>query len=264
MEDKSGPFDKTYAEAFKDGQVVSAYRHRPPYPAQVFTILAELISEEPRVVLDVGAGSGDLARHLVERVERLDAVDPSARMIAAGRRLPGGQHPHLHWIQGLVEDVALNPPYALITAGSSIHWTDWPRAFPRFRQLLTPGGVLALVYRNILAMPWSAEFQQIRARYSTRTGGSANAVLELEKRGWFRRQGERKSQPALFMQSIDDFIAGLHSRSHLTRERLGEQRADEFDQQVRRLLLSHHSDGWLPLQVIGTVTWGQPQATPSV
>lgn len=30
--------------------------------------------------------------------------------------------------------------------------------------------------------------------------------------------------------------------------------------QVRRLLLSFHSDGCLPFQVVGTVTWGQPEA----
>ncbi|HVU70051.1 MAG TPA: class I SAM-dependent methyltransferase [Ktedonobacteraceae bacterium] len=259
MEDKPAQFDRSYAEAFKDRQVVSAYRHRPPYPAEVFTILDELITEEPRAVLDVGAGSGDLARQLVERVERIDAVDPSAQMIARGQQLPAGQHPHLHWIHGAVEEVPLAPPYALIMAGSSIHWTDWPRAFPRFRQLLTPAGVLALVHRNTLLMPWSIEFSELRAQYSARVGqGSANAVVELERRGWFRRQGEKKSAPVLFMQTIDDFIVGLHSRSHLARERLGEQRAAEFDEQVRRLLLSYHSDGWLPLQVVGTVTWGQP------
>jgi len=51
-----------YADTFKDRRVVDAYRHRPPYPDEVFAILASLLTDEPRAVLDVGAGSDDLAR----------------------------------------------------------------------------------------------------------------------------------------------------------------------------------------------------------
>src|SRR5271169_5897777 len=107
MQPKPEHFSDSYAEAFKDRQVVEVYRHRPPYPDEVFDILAGLITTEPRVVLDVGAGPGDIARHLVEIAERVDAVDPSQPMIEQGRRLPNGDHPHLQWISGKVEEVLL-------------------------------------------------------------------------------------------------------------------------------------------------------------
>ncbi len=55
--------------------MVEAYRYRPPYPAEVFDILAGLVHGESRRVLDVGCGTGYIARNFVERVERLDAVD---------------------------------------------------------------------------------------------------------------------------------------------------------------------------------------------
>src|SRR5207248_8537433 len=144
-----------------------AYRHRPPYPDEVFEILASLITDEPRTVLDVGAGSGDIARRLVDFVERVDAVDFSQNMIERGKQLPNGDYPHLHWIYGKVEEVALSPPYALITAGSSIHWMEWERAFPRFRSMLTPYGYLALVYRRTLSMPWDADLRKLRAQFLT-------------------------------------------------------------------------------------------------
>ena len=131
-----------YAETFKDRRVVDAYRHRPPYPDEVFAILASLLTDEPRTVLDVGAGSGDLARRLVEVARRVDAVDFSESMIERGKQLPNGDHPHLRWIDGKVEEAPLSPPYALITAGSSIHWLQWERAFPLFRSVLTRMGIL--------------------------------------------------------------------------------------------------------------------------
>ena len=117
MQSKPERFGTEYAEAFKDQRVVDLYRYRPPYPAEVFDILAALIADEPRSVLDVGAGSGDIARHLVDFVERVDAVDFSLSMIEHGKLLTNGDHPHLHWIYGKVEEVPLSPPYALITAG---------------------------------------------------------------------------------------------------------------------------------------------------
>ena len=89
-----------YAAQFADRSVVAAYRHRPPYPAEVFEVLAGLIAATPyttRAVLDAGCGTGDVARNLVSRVDRLDAVDPSAAMLEAGRPLPGrrgGRGPH--------------------------------------------------------------------------------------------------------------------------------------------------------------------------
>ncbi len=243
MQPKPESFSTSYAESFKDQQVVDACRSRPPYPDEVFAILAGLITDELCSVLDVGAGSGDLARRLVEFAQRVDAVDFSAHMVARGTQMPNGDHSHLQWICGRVEEVPLFPPYALITAGSSIHWLEWEVAFPRFRSILTPHGVLALIYRRTLPMPWDENPRTLRAQFSTRRDQSRpHAVEELEARGLFQRYGEQETAPVPFVQSIDDFIEGLHSRSHYARERMGQQRAADFDQQVKALLLQYHQD----------------------
>jgi len=260
MQPKPENFGTYYAEAFQDKHVVDAYRFRPPYPQEIFAILASLISDEPRTVLDVGSGSGDIARPLVELVERVDAVDFSQRMIDAGKQLPNGNHRQLHWIYGKVEEVPLAPPYALITAGSSIHWPVWEVAFPRFHTMLTPHGSLALIYRRTLPMPWDTEIRKLFAQFLDRPGHrGSNAIQELETRGFFHRQGEKETAPIPFVQSLDDYIEGLHSRSSFSRERMGEQKAADLDRHVRTLLLQFHPDGILPLQVVASVTWGTPE-----
>jgi 2-polyprenyl-3-methyl-5-hydroxy-6-metoxy-1,4-benzoquinol methylase len=113
------------ARAFQDRSVAAAYRLRPPYPPETFEVLAGLLADGPRVALDVGCGDGAIARPLAPLVDRVDAVDASAAMIEAGKGLPGGGHPRLRWIIGRAEDAPLRPPYALVTAGSSLHWMDW-------------------------------------------------------------------------------------------------------------------------------------------
>ena len=84
------------AATFQHEAVAEAYQHRPPYPEEVFDRLEALIADEPRRVLDIGAGEGAIARPLAPRVERVDAIDISQAMVDAGRQRPGGdqaEHP---------------------------------------------------------------------------------------------------------------------------------------------------------------------------
>lgn len=55
-----------YASVFRDSSVVRAYHHRPPYQLEAIEYLAGLVGDTPRAVLDVGCGTGDIARPLGE------------------------------------------------------------------------------------------------------------------------------------------------------------------------------------------------------
>jgi trans-aconitate methyltransferase len=158
-EAKPAPWTAEHAAVFQGQSVVDRYHLRPPYPQAVIDTLAALVVGSPRAVLDVGTGTGELVRRLVASVDRVDAVDLSAAMIARGRTLPGGDHPRLRWILGAIEDVPLDPPYALIMGGSSLHWPDWDVAFPRFATLLSPRGMLAIVHRHVVHAPWREELR---------------------------------------------------------------------------------------------------------
>lgn len=57
-------YSQEYASAFGEASVVDAYAFRPPYPPQVFDVLARLLPAHPQRILDVGCGTGALARHL--------------------------------------------------------------------------------------------------------------------------------------------------------------------------------------------------------
>ncbi len=69
------------AGRFQDQSVVDRYHLRPTYPLELFAILNELIVDEPRTVLDIGCGTGNIARPLADYVERIDAVDLSLPML---------------------------------------------------------------------------------------------------------------------------------------------------------------------------------------
>lgn len=90
---------------FADPSVVAVYHLRPPYPPQVIDQLLSLrVDAGP--VLDAGTGTGDIARALAQHGVRVDALDPSAAMLARGRQLLGGDNPLLTWIQGTAETIS--------------------------------------------------------------------------------------------------------------------------------------------------------------
>ncbi|HET9979541.1 MAG TPA: methyltransferase domain-containing protein, partial [Ktedonobacterales bacterium] len=132
MKPKPTFLGQQFASAFQEESVAEAYQQRPPYPDAVFDILTRLIVDQPSRVLDAGCGTGFIARRLVGRADHIDAVDISPAMVERGKHLPGGDSPSLEWIVGAAEDARLNPPYALITAGDSLHWMEWAVVLPRF------------------------------------------------------------------------------------------------------------------------------------
>jgi trans-aconitate methyltransferase len=245
--------------AFQDQSVVNRYHLRPPYPQAVVDTLVELIADTPRAVLDVGTGTGELARRLVGSAERVDAVDLSAAMIARARTLPHGDHPRLRWRLGAAEDVPLDPPYALIMGGSSLHWLDWDAAFPRFAALLSPGGVVAIVHRRLVQPPWQEELQALRRRSAQEDAqGRPDLVAELERRGLFRETGRREVGPVPFAQSVADYVASLHSYSSLSLDRMPPAESAAFDQQLSAVVRPWSRDGMLQLETMGSVVWGRP------
>jgi SAM-dependent methyltransferase len=221
--------------------------------------LTSLITGEPRHVLDAGCGTGYLARPLAPLVDRVDAVDFSAPMIAQGQRLPGGDSPRLTWIHGPIEEVALAPPYALIMAGESLHWMEWEGVLPRFRQVLLPGAYLAIVSQHYAPFPWDAELAAIISRYSTnRDYAPYDLIDELKKRGLFATHGERETAPVLFQQPIAAYVESFHARNGFSLARMEPEEAAVFDRTVTDLVGSHCPNGIVEVQVSGHVVWGEP------
>jgi SAM-dependent methyltransferase len=256
-----------HGAAFADQGVAEAYPHRPPYPVEAIQLLVDLVGAGPRTVLDAGCGTGDLGRRLAPYLERVDAVDPSEAMLAKGRQLPGGDHPHLRWQRAAAETAVLAPPYALVTAGESLHWMDWPVVLPRFARALTAGGVLAVVERDWDGPPaLAARLRPIFARYSTvRDFRPLDVVTEIERRGLFVRVGERRCGPQAWRPTVEEYLECRHSQRGFSRALMDAADATGFDEAVRDALaeLVRSGDigctgGRLDLAVAARVAWGRP------
>ena len=247
------------ASRFKHHSVVGAYQFRLPYPPELFTQLVDLLKDKPLVVLDLGCGTGDIARGLAPLVDRVDALDMSEAMIAQGKISPGGDHPHIQWIVGTAEAAVLQPPYGLVTAGESFHWMDWEVVFDRLRQVLEPEGFLALIDRGELSTPWQDSLGKLAAQFSTIQNFEHFDLIEtLEKRGLFQKQGEKYTSPVTSMQSVDDYIESFFSRAGFSSEFMTVENQAAFRAEIRKLTAPYTQDGKIKLQSQAHIVWGRP------
>jgi SAM-dependent methyltransferase len=246
-----------HAAQFQDASIVRAYALRAPYPPQIFEILAELAGVASPAILDLGCGTGDLTVGLSAFAAAVDAVDPSANMIAAARTrpLPRGV---VRWIEEAAETAPLAGPYDLVTAAESLHWMDWDVVFPRLQRVLKPGGFLAIVAREYVRRAWwDSAFQAIIDRHSTnREYERYDLIAELGARKLWKAAGHHNTRPIAFRQSVEELIGAFHSRNGFSTERMGDDQARAFDLAAADHLNRYAENGMLDLGSVGRVFWG--------
>ena len=266
------PIPRERGRRFAARALAENYLYRPPYSQEVIDTLLALIQDEPHVVLDAGCGPGKIARAIVDAVDRVDAVDPSAEMIRVGQAQPRGDDPKLRWLLGSIEDVALAPPYSLIIAGASFHWMNPEIALHRFSEVLSPHGVFAILNGDApIDPPWQEEEQALMIDIVTRAEGerpkwwaTASQVLAIPhiEHPQFAPAGMKITAPMGFTQSIANYIRCQHSRATWSEEHLGDALAHEFDDRMAELLSRYATDGMLTYRVQTRIEWGCPSSAP--
>ena len=257
MRRQSPQFNDEHARRWHDRDAASSYQHRIPYTSATIDALIALISDNDSAVLDVGCGTGNIARAIAPRVSRVDAVDFAPEMIEAGRGLPGGDAANIRWHVAKAEDCELNPPYALVVGGASLHWMDYGVVLPRFARALTERGLVAVVSaREHGHNPWDAPVKEIAAAYTTAKKYVPFDMIPVwEAAGLFEQAGERLTDPVVFEQSVEHFIAGFHALSHLTRAHID---AESFDTEIRTVMARYCPDGVVRRLIRGHLVWGKP------
>lgn len=124
------------------------YGMRPPYAETVIDELVEIAGVTPGDrVCDVGAGTGHLSVHLLERGLEVDAVEPNDAMRGIGRER--FEDAPVEWFDAPAEDTHRpDRAYRLVTFGSSFNVVDRPQALAEAARMLARPGFVAMLWNH--------------------------------------------------------------------------------------------------------------------
>src|SRR5262249_11978227 len=146
----------------------------------------------------------------------------------------------------------LTGPYALVTAGASIHWLDWAALMPRLRAGMTPNAKLAVVGHDVRDLPWHNGLGEVIRRH-TRSPDHAPASSPADamaEQGHVVIAGRSTTVPVPFTQSIESYVDQFHSRASLAAEHMPPDEVRAFDAAVTRLVEPWAADGVLTMPVV--------------
>lgn len=141
------------------GKTAADYgRYRAGFPDALFTRLAALgIGLRGHRVLDLGTGTGTLARGFARRGCDVTGLDPSAPLLEEAARLDHAAGVTIRYVIATAEATGLPAAsFDVVSAGQCWHWFDRGRAAPEARRLLVPAGRLVIAHFDWIPLPGNA------------------------------------------------------------------------------------------------------------
>lgn len=226
-------------------------RYRSSYPHELFDYLRQQCRlDGDQTVLDLGAGTGQVAIPLAPRVRNVIAVDPDAAMLDEGRRLANErQVTNITWLRGdsfRLAELRL-PTLDLVTMGAAFHWMDRDGVLQRLDQLVQPAGAVAIISGGAspTAEPcpeWVSVIASIRERFlgRERRAGSATYQHPKERHGAVLARSpfsdvHTGSWTRQVVRDLDSVVGVQFSYSFSAPALLGGQR-EAFDNEIREAL----------------------------
>ena len=119
---------------------------RAGFPESIFDRLAEFrVGLPEHTVIDLGTGTGSLARGFALRGCKVTGVDADPRMIDQAKKLDRESEVSIRYVEAKAESTGLDSGVAdVVTAGQCWHWFDQPLAIAEVIRLLKPSGNLVI------------------------------------------------------------------------------------------------------------------------
>jgi SAM-dependent methyltransferase len=211
---------------------------RPGWPRElVDRVAGELGLGADAEVLDLGAGTGKLARELVPRFARVVAVEPDDAMRSVLEEVVSG----VEASAGSAEAIPLGDDEVdAVFSAEAFHWFANDEALAEIVRVLRPGGGLVILWNYPLAYADLGEKAEAVIDEAFERGGQPGLprVLSGEWRGPIERAGfealREESLERELLRTPEEWIANMLSVSSIAHQ--PRQDRDEFARRLRELI----------------------------
>lgn len=260
MSPNGSPWDPT----LYSGSARHYLRGRLPYSPVLASFLADVAElDGSGLMLDLGCGPGTLSIELAHLFGRVVGVDPDEGMIAAARSLAAERGlANVEFVNQTAEDFAVSPATVrMATFGQSFHWMDQPLVASHLREMLEPGGHVALITdakdfvpegSGRFPLPPMESIRELvrsylgpgrRAGQTLLQNGPPDTEEEVLKQAGFEGpMSYRVPGTEIVIRDVEDVVSWVYSRSD-SAPHLFAKGLDDFDQDLRELLTQTSVEG---------------------
>ena len=131
-------------------------KHRAGFPDSIYEHLAAYsVGERGQRILDLGTGTGTLARGFAARGCRVIGLDPATAMLEQANALSRADRIDAAYIAARAEAVPIAPvSIDVVTAGQCWHWFDRAIAASEATRVLRPGGAIVIAHADRPGRSW--------------------------------------------------------------------------------------------------------------
>ena len=129
--------------------------HRAGFPAALFERLIALgIGRPGQRIVDLGTGTGSLARGFAQQGAVVTGLDIAPEMMAQAAKLDAAAGVSVTYREAPAEHTGLpEDSFDVVSAGQCWHWFDAAAAGREVRRLLVPGGRLLIAHFDWIPLP---------------------------------------------------------------------------------------------------------------
>jgi SAM-dependent methyltransferase len=129
--------------------------YRAGFPKELYDRLSAVgIGRSGQRLLDLGTGTGTLARGFAHRGATVVGIDPAEPLLVEARRLSRSDGVEVEYQVGRAEVIdAPDGAFDVVTAGQCWHWFDRPAAAAECMRVLRASGALVICHFDWLPLP---------------------------------------------------------------------------------------------------------------
>ena len=245
-------------ERFSD-RVEHYVKYRPHYSREVVQALQNGCGLNPAdVIVDVGCGTGRLAKIFLENGNRVIGVEPNAEMREAGEQFLSS-FAKFSMTAGTAEATALPDRCAdFVVAGQAFHWFQPQPTRTEFARIVKPKGWVVLIWhdRDLDSTPFLRAYEDFLQRYAT--DYSTVAHNKVANYGALEQFYSPNQMPVIVQATQQRFdLEGLRGRllssSYAPREGPA---AEAMLNELPKLFAAHAQDGQVVVEYWTRIYYG--------
>jgi SAM-dependent methyltransferase len=250
------PPEPKFSSGLYEGTAADYDRYRLPYADDLIEFVrAELMLDGTGLLVDLGAGTGQVARALRPFFAHAVAVDPEPDMVEYGRARTERGDDGIEWHLVRAEDADFpSGSINVLASGNAFHRFDRPVVVGKATRWLSSDGAITLLWSDSLLAgnePWRHELSRVIDGWLERSGAGARIPAGWERKDYpdeivlreagFGRQALH-SVTVRHAWTVDAIVGFLSATSFASCAALGEH-AEAFEADVRSTLLAHDPSG---------------------